>query len=126
MRRSAIAIILALLSSSAVAADPVANEVCLACHGGVQAGNPASPHLKAPVRCESCHGDGARHAETGDPKLIRSFKGKPAAEVCTTCHQDQHVAEWKASRHHEVGIDCADCHTAHLQSDPKDSCKRCH
>lgn len=126
MKRSAITILLALLPWTALAADPVANEVCLTCHGSATTGNPDAPHFKTPVRCESCHGEGARHAESGDPKLIRSFKGKPAADVCTTCHQDQHVAEWKASRHHEVGVDCTDCHAVHNPKDPKASCKSCH
>jgi hypothetical protein len=119
-------IVLILLPSAAFAADPVANEVCLTCHDHATTGHPSSPHFKAPLRCESCHGDGAKHAESGDPKLIRSFKGKPAADTCTSCHKDQHVAEWKASRHHEVGVDCADCHAVHVQKDPKASCKSCH
>jgi len=108
------------------AALAVENDTCLTCHPQVATGNPRSPHLRPPVRCESCHGDGARHAESADPKLIRSFKGNPAAAVCTTCHQDQHVAEWKASRHHEVGIDCADCHAVHAEKNPKETCKSCH
>jgi hypothetical protein len=79
------------------------------------------------VRCAACHGDGSRHVETeGDPQAIRSFKGKPAAEVCVPCHQSPHVAEWKASRHAQVGVDCIDCHAVHTARDPGRSCKNCH
>lgn len=99
---------------------------CLSCHEQATARNPDSPHFKASVSCESCHGDGARHAEAGDPKLIRSFKGNPAAETCVTCHDDQHVKEWKASRHRQVAVDCADCHLVHRVKDAKAACSSCH
>jgi hypothetical protein len=107
-------------------AEPSGNEVCLSCHEKTAAGNPESPHLRSPVRCDSCHGDGAKHAETGDPKAIRSFKSHPAAEVCMSCHKSRHVADWKASRHAQVGVDCIDCHAVHALKDPKQACKGCH
>ena len=134
MKRYGIPFVLAFLVSvaafpggrSAESAAP-GNEACLSCHQEAVARNPESPHWKAPaVRCESCHGDGAKHAAEGDPKAIRSFKGKPAAEVCRTCHKDRHVEEWKASRHAQVGIDCIDCHAIHTVKDPKKSCQECH
>jgi hypothetical protein len=123
MRSSVAVIVLALslwLPAAAGAAD------CLSCHEQATARNPDSPHFKAPVSCESCHGDGVRHAETGDPKLIRSFKGNPAAETCVTCHDDQHVKEWKTSRHRQVAVDCADCHAVHGVKDAKAACSSCH
>jgi hypothetical protein len=119
-------LLLALAASAASPAEPPRDEICLSCHQGAVASNPKSPHLQPPPRCASCHGDGSKHAGTGDPKLIRSFKGKPAADVCVTCHQEQHVAEWKASRHAQVGVDCIDCHAIHVMKNPKDSCKSCH
>lgn len=127
---SALSILLALLllctSGAASGTDPATGNDCLSCHEQAITRNPESPHFKAPQRCESCHGDGSRHAETGDPKLIRGFSGKPAAEVCVTCHDDQHITEWKASRHREVGVDCADCHATHVVKDAKTSCQNCH
>lgn len=107
-------------------AEPAGNEACLSCHEKTAAGNPDSPHLRSPVRCEACHGDGSKHAETGDPKTIRSFKGHPAAELCMSCHQSRHVADWKASRHAQVGVDCIDCHSVHSRKDPQQACKGCH
>jgi len=128
MRISALSIFLLplLACAAAFAGDAVAGDNCISCHETATTRNPDSPHFKAPVRCEICHGDGAQHAETGDPRLIRSFTGSPAAEVCLTCHDDQHIKEWKASRHREVGVDCADCHAVHLVKDAKTSCPSCH
>jgi hypothetical protein len=123
----------ALFSGRPAVSETVGNEACLSCHREAVARNPESPHLRAPaagqasaVNCESCHGEGAKHAADGDPKAIRSFKGKPAADVCGTCHQSPHVAEWKASRHAQVGVDCIDCHAVHSVKDPKKSCQECH
>lgn len=130
MRKTPLLLLLALLPWAGVAVlatEPAAADACLSCHEQAVTRHPASPHFKAPVLCGSCHGDGARHAETGEAKLIRGFKGgQPAAAVCTTCHTGQHITEWKASRHYQVGVDCVDCHTVHLVKDVKESCKGCH
>lgn len=133
MKRVSILLSLALLAPAAPPpaaepqkAGPTGDDVCLSCHGGAVARNPESPHLRPPPRCEPCHGDGSKHAETGDPKAIRSFKSQPAAEVCVACHQSPHVAEWKASRHAQVGVDCIDCHAVHTRKDPQQACKGCH
>jgi hypothetical protein len=107
-------------------AAPSGDDACLSCHGEAVAGDPQSPHLRPPPSCEPCHGDGSKHAKTGDPKAIRSFKSQPAAEICVTCHQSRHVADWKASRHAQVGVDCIDCHAVHTLRDPQQTCKGCH
>jgi len=38
--------------------------------------------------CESCHGPGGNHAETGDPVDI---KGRLSMEDCTSCHNEARV-----------------------------------
>lgn len=130
MKPPAVSLLLALAALPATSAagvtEPAPSEVCLSCHRTAVTANSKSPHLQPPPRCESCHGDGSKHAETGDPKAIRSFKGKPAADACMSCHQDQHITEWKASRHAQVGVDCIDCHVIHTAKDPKESCRGCH
>ena len=133
MRIRAVAALLILITFPASAAA-VEDAVCLTCHPNARSQNPESPHLlvrsaeeKPPVSCEACHGDGGRHVqEGGGAKSIRSFKGQPAAEVCMTCHHSKHVADWKASRHAQVSVDCIDCHTIHRIKDPQKACKDCH
>jgi hypothetical protein len=133
MRKGTVAALL-LLTAFPASSAPVEDVVCLSCHPNARAQNSESPHLKtrsaeekSPVSCETCHGDGARHVqEGGGAKSIRSFKGHPAAEVCMTCHQSKHVADWKASRHAQVSVDCIDCHAIHRVKDPQKACKDCH
>lgn len=70
---------------------------CFECHTtgyGKQGGfvsKEATPGL-ADVGCETCHGPGARHAQSGDPKQI---KPKPSLEDCLACHNPQRVADFK-------------------------------
>ncbi len=40
------------------------------------------------VGCETCHGPGARHAESGDPEDIIA---KPEWSVCISCHDGNRV-----------------------------------
>src|SRR5215207_6896372 len=64
-------------AAPAAAADYVGEDTCLACHEdrsyrgtlhalAFNARTPAANH-----GCESCHGPGKAHAESGDPALIR-------------------------------------------------------
>lgn len=46
-----------------------------------------TPHL-ADVGCETCHGPGAAHAESGDPAAV---KRTPTREDCLTCHNESRV-----------------------------------
>src|SRR5262249_50743341 len=52
--------------------------------------------------CESCHGPGKAHAESGDPALILNpAKVTPqrASDQCTTCHTRASHALWAGSQH---------------------------
>lgn len=66
--------------------------------------------------CESCHGPGSLHAETGDPNQIISFsqitKGQSAA-VCLECHASGPLMDWRGSGHALNNVACSDCHRAH-------------
>lgn len=50
----------------------------------------ATPDL-AQVGCETCHGPGSAHAESGDPKLIRR---KPELATCQACHNSQRIEDF--------------------------------
>ncbi len=67
-------------------------ESCYECHttGYKQGGfkdYASTPHL-AGVGCETCHGPGAAHAESGSPEHI---KRKPDPAQCQTCHNASRV-----------------------------------
>jgi DmsE family decaheme c-type cytochrome len=71
--------------------------------------------------CESCHGDGTAHIESGgDKSLIRGFHGRAGAEFCTTCHTDAKPhASFKTGVHApSETVNCLTCHSIH-KSDPK-------
>jgi hypothetical protein len=63
-------------------------ETCYGCHttGHGRPGGfvslEATPHL-AEVGCETCHGPGQAHYESGDPELIT---GMPSLSLCRDCH----------------------------------------
>lgn len=69
---------------------------CYVCHttGYAQGGfvdYATSPHL-ADVGCETCHGAGGAHAESGDPAQITR---KPDAKTCQTCHDAKRIRSFK-------------------------------
>lgn len=70
---------------------------CLHCHatGYGQPGGFVSeeetPHLQN-LGCESCHGPGSMHADSGDPDDI---EGDLSPEDCERCHNPERVANFK-------------------------------
>jgi DmsE family decaheme c-type cytochrome len=85
--------------------------------------------------CESCHGLGSMHAETGDPAKILSFKenrltSDQKSELCLQCHTQMN---WRSSEHPNQDVSCTDCHSIHnpkagkLLAKPEPSlCFACH
>ena len=65
---------------------------CYACHttgygkGGFK-DYESTPQF-ADVGCETCHGPGAAHAESGDPASIQRL---PSREDCLVCHNENRV-----------------------------------
>jgi len=66
------------------------------------------------VGCESCHGPGSLHNESGGaPRTILNPRKSP--EVCFECHLDKR-GEFGLPSHHPVTegrITCGDCHPSH-------------
>ncbi len=63
---------------------------CIGCHtagwrhpGGFS--DPRAVGMLKHVQCESCHGPGKHHAQTGNKAMI--IRGKAEAAFCETCHQ---------------------------------------
>jgi predicted CXXCH cytochrome family protein len=91
----------------------------------------------AEIGCESCHGPGSLHNESGGgPRTI--LNPKKSAEVCFQCHLDKR-GEFHSASHHPVlegRVTCGDCHDPHQGSAVKgggtalssesETCLACH
>jgi DmsE family decaheme c-type cytochrome len=104
------------------AGEYAGEETCLGCHDDraykgtmhALAFNPRTP--AATHGCESCHGPGKAHAESGDVALIKNPKTMAPADVsatCTSCHNRATHALWDGSQHDQRNISCATCHSVH-------------
>lgn len=124
----------------------VGAEACAPCHEAAATALAATAHGKTRVSdwdggtaCETCHGPGAVHAESGDPTRIRSLKKLPAPEqsaACLACHERDDRSHWKGSPHDGRDLSCLTCHTIHQSGKPHtalltkatefDTCGSCH
>lgn len=115
-------------AAQAPAAGEYAGEAtCLTCHedqsykGTVHALTFKERTPAANQGCESCHGPGKAHADSGDPSLIRSFNTMTPAEAsdtCTSCHNRASHALWDGSQHDQRNLSCATCHSVHAPKGP--------
>lgn len=121
-------------------------ETCLGCHEGMDASLIGTRHYRAidgrtPMAnngCESCHGPGLEHAETGDPDLMVSFAERTpneANETCTSCHNTGAQAFWLGSQHEGRDVTCNTCHSVHSPKSDEaqlalntatETCAQCH
>jgi DmsE family decaheme c-type cytochrome len=118
--------------------DFAGQDTCLTCHEdhnykGTLHGLAANGKTPAATRgCESCHGPGKEHAESGgDASLIvnpAKLKPQAASEVCVTCHnrassgtlnpQRALHALWAGSQHDQRNLGCVSCHSVHAPKGP--------
>jgi predicted CXXCH cytochrome family protein len=123
----------------------VGSEACEQCHEDVTKGFKSATHyhLMAPgdnaknIGCESCHGPGSKHVDSGGgPNTIVNPRKSP--ETCFQCHLDK-KAQFNLPSHHPViegKVSCGDCHDPHKGSVIKgggtelmgknDICAKCH
>ena len=109
---------------------------CLDCHareGAVFAGTVKGRLLVSRPRdkhealgCESCHGPGKAHGESGGEELgqLVSFSAKSKTPVktrdalCLSCHEKTARVMWAGSVHETRDVACTSCHTLmHAASD---------
>jgi predicted CXXCH cytochrome family protein len=75
-----------------------------------------SPRLAGQTGCESCHGPGSKHVQSGGQgreKFIVNPRKSP--DTCFACHLQTH-AEFRLPHHHQVlegRMHCGQCHDAH-------------
>ena len=113
--------------AAAPAGDYAGEETCLGCHEdqsykGTTHGLAFKARTPAATQgCESCHGPGRAHAESGDPALILSYSRMTpaeASETCLSCHNRASHALWEGSQHDQRNISCVTCHSAHSAEGP--------
>jgi DmsE family decaheme c-type cytochrome len=123
------AVFLGALGAAAQPALPngyAGSEVCQACHGDIYNAFQKSPHQTVETdkrhgfagrSCESCHGPGQVHLESGSPTDIVN-PGKLAAvaadKICLTCHLNEptHAGRLESS-HMKDQVSCTSCHKVH-------------
>ncbi|MFZ0429807.1 MAG: DmsE family decaheme c-type cytochrome [Acidobacteriota bacterium] len=114
--------------------ERVGRDTCLMCHE-VSNGFLTSPH--ASVECESCHGPGSAHVDSGgDTALIRTPTASDWPQTCLTCHATGagHLADFMQSQHGANQVSCLDCHQVHseksvfklLKQPANELCISCH
>lgn len=125
----AAAILLGATGAFAQQATPdktaVGMDTCANCHEEISKQFARSTHgslagfeyKTAHEQCESCHGAGSAHAESGAAEAIQGFKDgsdPQANQTCLACHRGSgHVLEWAGSVHAQSGVGCASCHKIH-------------
>jgi len=126
-------------------ATRIGAETCLSCHSEIE------KHVKNDVHatvnrekgetisskaCESCHGPGSLHADSGGK---RKFIQRNEPKNCLVCHTAIQ-AQFKLQHHHPVPegrMSCSDCHGFHgsgtktntiaqLQGERYTACFKCH
>lgn len=109
----------------------VGSETCAACHDEKHKEFAKTAHARLGadsswknkvVGCESCHGPGKEHVESGGDKTkIRTFEGetsKQISETCLKCHagREEHN-NFRRGEHWRNDVGCTDCHSSHLPNE---------
>ena len=143
---------------SALPAPPpeayVGAETCKACHeeafgklGSTKMGRLFLNHPRNDLErraCESCHGPGKAHVESGGGKGVgglisfRQTDATPVAQrnaVCLQCHERSARLFWQGSSHESRDVACTNCHKVMENVSPRaqlaktseiDTCGQCH
>jgi DmsE family decaheme c-type cytochrome len=101
------------------------DEDCEACHENITRSFAVTAHgrlaafetIDGKTGCVTCHGDGAKHMESGDANDIRRFTSEATAEdasdTCRECHRSLTLNDWETGAHALNGVGCSGCHRAH-------------
>ncbi|HYV25927.1 MAG TPA: cytochrome c3 family protein [Candidatus Eisenbacteria bacterium] len=123
----------------------VGSETCAQCHENITKGFKTATHSRLMAKgdnavnmgCESCHGAGSLHNESGGATHT-IINPRKSPETCFQCHLDKR-GEFNLPYHHQVlegKISCGDCHNPHHGPAVKgggtsltvehDTCAQCH
>jgi DmsE family decaheme c-type cytochrome len=126
------------------AADLVGSETCATCHAEQSNKFASNPHAKLAlehdgkgVTCESCHGPGREHVESGGDKTkildLATASAKQVDTTCLSCHAAAHP-NFLRSPHAKANVSCVSCHAVHssapdtalLKAQQPALCFQCH
>lgn len=136
----------AIMAPPAIAgATFIGSEACSECHDKITKDFRTADHAKLQAKganaenigCESCHGPGSKHKESGGELHTIVNPGK-SPEACMKCHLDV-KAQFSLPFTHQVingKMSCSDCHDPHKGSAVKgggtaitkanETCMQCH
>jgi DmsE family decaheme c-type cytochrome len=125
-------------------ADYVGSDTCMTCHADVANNFASNPHSRLAlmhggkgVTCESCHGPGKAHVDSGgDATKIFRFSTASSKQIdatCLGCHAAAHP-NFERSEHARAGVNCVSCHSVHsfkseanlLKLPQPQLCESCH
>ena len=105
--------------ASAQANGFVGDDTCTTCHDSEgkslkgtlhgKSQNARTPAAKTGQACETCHGPGQKHVDSGKPEDIKVFTAMSAKDVsatCLTCHNKGSHAQWNGGMHAR-NVSCA-------------------
>ncbi len=134
-------------ATPAQASGYVGDDTCTTCHEAEGKNLGATLHGKAQNMrtpagtgrsCESCHGPGQAHVDSGDKTKIKRFSAMASRDVnetCLSCHAKGNRAEWQGSMHDARNLSCTTCHSVHDAKSAKaqlktarasETCVSCH
>ena len=104
----------------------VGDATCATCHDGEEkalhqtlhgkAQNARTPAAKNGQACETCHGPGQKHVDSGKKEDILRFNAMSARDVnatCLSCHTKSAHTNWQGGMHDARNLSCATCHSVH-------------
>lgn len=125
------------------AAGYVGEQTCAMCHSAEADEFSTNPHAKLVfehggkgVTCESCHGPGKAHVDSGGTTEVFDFTkalGTAVDAKCLSCHAGVHP-NFERSPHARAGLSCLSCHSVHhaeaspflLTAEQPQLCFQCH
>jgi DmsE family decaheme c-type cytochrome len=115
--------------ASVAASGYAGPDTCLTCHEdrdykGTAHAFKADDRTPAGTHgCESCHGPGQAHAESGGEKdkIVnpKNLSARDASARCTACHDRKTHALWEGSQHDQRNVGCTTCHSVHAPKGDK-------
>ncbi len=127
----------------------VGDETCATCHESEgkslhaslhgKSQNARTPAARAGQSCETCHGPGQKHVDSGKKEDIRRFNAMSARDAnqsCLSCHNNRGShAVWQGGMHDARNVSCVSCHSVHSPKSEKamlktattvQTCESCH